>query len=68
MGVFRGGDDERVARIDERAKRRDQLGLRLVLDVVVRIERRQRREIGIDKNLDALWRELCQRLQRRRIG
>ena len=51
MGVFRGGDDERVARIDERAKRLDRLGLRLVLDVIVGVERRQLCEIAVQEQL-----------------
>ena len=42
VGVFRGGDDERVARADKRPQRLDRLGLMAVLDVVVRVERRQR--------------------------
>ena len=35
MGVFGGGDDERVARADELAQGLDWLGLRLVLNVLV---------------------------------
>src|ERR1700677_985908 len=34
LGVFRGGDDERIARIDERAKRLDRLRPRLFLTFV----------------------------------
>jgi hypothetical protein len=40
MRIFRSGNDERVARIDERAKRRDMLGLGVVLTDVVGFERR----------------------------
>ena len=51
MGVFWGGDDERIARIDERAKRLDRLRLRLVLDVIVGVEWRQRGEIAVERAL-----------------
>jgi len=62
MGVFGGGDDEGVARADERAQRLDRFGLRPVFDIVVGIEWRQIGEFAVDENLDALGRKPRQRL------
>jgi hypothetical protein len=68
MGVFGRGDDECVARADERAQRLDRLGLRPVFDIVVGVEERQLGEIAVAEHLDALGRQQRQRLQRRRVG
>jgi len=65
---LRGSDHDRVAGADERPQILDRLGNRPVLDVVVRIERRQPGEILVDEHPHALGGEPRQRREGCGVG